>query len=118
MYFVLLYSALLLYMSQLINSTSWFSVSYRYVIPLFRIRLTTSLYAIRLRSMDHPLYQIEKVLQKGQDNVEDVDNLEAYLEVCSCVRRCVYCSLHCWQSSLTRASLNCSVDSKAEKRTQ
>jgi hypothetical protein len=31
--------------------------------------------------MDHPLYQIEKVLQKGQDNVDDMDNLEAYLEV-------------------------------------
>jgi hypothetical protein len=31
--------------------------------------------------MDHPLYQIEKVLQKGQDNVEDIDDLEAYIEV-------------------------------------
>ena len=32
-----------------------------------------------LRSMDHPLYQIEKVLSKGQDNLEDPDDLEVYI---------------------------------------
>ena len=43
--------------------------------------------------MDHPLYQIEKVLQKGQDNVDDMDNLEAYLEVRAfvCVCTCGDC---------------------------
>lgn len=33
-----------------------------------------------LRSMDHPLYQIEKVMSKAQDNLEDVDLLEDYIQ--------------------------------------
>lgn len=35
-----------------------------------------------LRSMEHPLYQVEKVLAKGQDNIEDVDDLEEYITAC------------------------------------
>jgi len=32
-----------------------------------------------LRSMEHPLYKIEKVMEKAQDNIEDVDLLEDYI---------------------------------------
>jgi len=35
-----------------------------------------------LRSMDHPLYQAEKVLAKGQDNIDDVDELDEYITAC------------------------------------
>mmetsp|Transcript_91465 Transcript_91465/g.261236 ORF Transcript_91465/g.261236 Transcript_91465/m.261236 type:complete len:91 (-) Transcript_91465:1559-1831(-) len=29
--------------------------------------------------MEHPLYKIEKVMEKAQDNIEDVDLLEDYI---------------------------------------
>ena len=42
-----------------------------------------------LRSMEHPLYQIEKVMQKGQDNIEDVDMLGDYIEAVESWSSCI-----------------------------
>jgi hypothetical protein len=42
-----------------------------------------------LRSMTHPLYQIEKVLEKAQDNLEDVDALGDFIDAVESYSSCI-----------------------------
>lgn len=56
-------------------------------------------YHISLKSTEHPLFQVEKLLQRGQETVND-DDLEDYINVPSLVLARFLSLLHCPRLSL------------------